>query len=42
MFRQACGQVDCVAYALSTNPRLFAAVPVEKVIHEKVIQLTQE
>jgi len=37
MFRQACGQVGRIAYALSTNARLSAAVPVEK-----LIQLTNE
>jgi len=37
MFRQSCGQVGRVAYALSANPRLSAAVAVEK-----VIQLTNQ
>jgi hypothetical protein len=37
MFRQSCGQVDRVAYARSANPRLSAAVAVEK-----LIQLTNE
>ena len=36
-FRQARGQVDRVAYALSTNPWLSTAVAIEK-----VIQLTNE